>query len=52
MGKYYFADTGRVYNGEFKDGQMHDKNGVMVWPDQTRYEGSFVNGKIEGKGTK
>lgn len=26
--------------------------GVMVWPDQARYEGEFKNGKMEGKGTK
>lgn len=24
----------------------------MVWPDQTRYEGQFKNGLIEGQGTK
>lgn len=26
--------------------------GVMTWPDQSKYEGEFKNGKIEGKGTK
>ena len=26
--------------------------GVMLWPDGTKYEGEFVNGKMEGKGTK
>lgn len=24
----------------------------MVWPDNTKYEGEFVNGKMEGKGVK
>ena len=26
--------------------------GIMIWPDQSRYEGEFKNGKIDGKGTK
>lgn len=26
--------------------------GVMLWPDNTRYEGEFLNGKMEGKGIK
>ena len=29
-----------------------DGKGVMVWPDQSKYEGEFKNGKIEGKGKK
>lgn len=37
-GKYYFADSGKVYEGEFLDNKM-EGDGVMVWPDQTRYEG-------------
>ena len=24
----------------------------MSWPDQSRYEGDFKEGRIEGKGTK
>lgn len=24
----------------------------MVWEDRTRYEGEFVNGKMDGKGIK
>ena len=24
----------------------------MMWPDNSKYEGEFVNGKLEGKGTK
>lgn len=24
----------------------------MTWPDQSRYEGEFKNGKMEGRGTK
>lgn len=30
---------------------MHGQ-GLMVWPDQTRYEGEFRNGKMEGHGVK
>lgn len=26
--------------------------GVMVWPDQSRYEGEFKNGKMKGRGIK
>ena len=26
--------------------------GVMTWPDQSRYDGDFKEGRIEGKGTK
>lgn len=26
--------------------------GVLVWPDQSRYEGEFKNGKMEGHGIK
>ena len=26
--------------------------GTMIWPDQSRFEGDFLNGKIEGRGTK
>ena len=29
-----------------------DGKGVMVWPDQSKYEGEFKQGKIEGKGKK
>ena len=29
-----------------------DGKGTMTWPDQSKYEGDFKNGKIEGKGTK
>jgi hypothetical protein len=29
-----------------------DGKGVMIWPDQSRFEGDFKNGKMEGKGTK
>lgn len=26
--------------------------GVMTWPDNSMYQGQFVNGKMEGKGVK
>jgi hypothetical protein len=26
--------------------------GVLIWPDESRYEGDFKGGKMEGKGTK
>ena len=29
-----------------------DGKGLMVWPDQSRYEGDFKMGKIEGHGNK
>ena len=51
IGKYYFADTGKIYEGEFTDNVMNGK-GVMMWPDQARYEGEFRDGKLEGEGTK
>ena len=51
IGKYYFSETGKVYEGEFRNNNMEGK-GVMTWPDQSKYEGEFKNGKIEGKGTK
>jgi len=31
-GKYYFADSGKIYEGGFKDNNMSG-NGVMIWPD-------------------
>ena len=26
--------------------------GIMIWPDESRYEGEFKQGKLHGKGTK
>lgn len=26
--------------------------GIMSWPDGSKYEGDFINGKMEGSGTK
>jgi hypothetical protein len=51
LGKYYFSDTGKFYEGEFKFNNMEGK-GVMTWPDQSKYDGEFKSGKIDGKGTK
>jgi hypothetical protein len=51
LGKYYFADSGKLYEGEFKNNNM-DGKGVIIWPDESRYEGDFHSGKMHGKGTK
>jgi len=29
-----------------------DGKGVIIWPDESRYEGDFAAGKMQGKGTK
>lgn len=29
-----------------------DGKGLMIWPDESRYDGDFKMGKIEGKGKK
>jgi hypothetical protein len=50
-GKYYFVDTGKTYEGQFEDNEMHGK-GKMTWPDQSRYEGDFKNGKAAGHGVE
>lgn len=44
-GKYYFADSGKLYEGEFKNNNM-DGKGVIIWPDESRYEGDFAAGKM------
>mmetsp|Transcript_3775 Transcript_3775/g.5702 ORF Transcript_3775/g.5702 Transcript_3775/m.5702 type:complete len:141 (+) Transcript_3775:398-820(+) len=51
FGKYYFSDTGKVYEGEFQNNNMEGR-GTLTWPDQSRYEGDFFQGRMEGKGTK
>jgi hypothetical protein len=50
-GKYYYADTGRVYEGQFANNVSSGK-GVMVWPDGSRYEGTFRDGNMDGSGTQ
>ena len=46
----FFYDDGSVYDGDFKDGQMHGI-GKMTFPNGITYEGEWSNGKENGKGT-
>lgn len=50
MGKYYFADDGKIYEGQFKDNNMHGK-GLLKWPNLQYYDGDFKNGMMDGQGT-
>ena len=56
MGKYQFAyNQPKTYTGQFANNNMNGK-GVMVWDEQgdsvyTRYEGDYVDGKMQGHGT-
>lgn len=49
-GKYFFADSGKIFKGTFVHNQIKG-NGIMIFPDGSRYEGQFQDGKIEGHGT-
>jgi hypothetical protein len=51
MGKYYFAESGKIYVGEFFENNMHGK-GKLSWADTSYYEGDFNNGKMEGYGVR
>ena len=42
--------NGVIYHGEWK-GNIRWGFGVQVWPDGAKYEGDWVNGKANGKGT-
>ena len=50
QGRQTWSD-GRVYEGQFKDDQMHDTGGYMSWPDGRSYRGSFVRNLREGTAT-
>jgi hypothetical protein len=50
IGKYYFADLDKWYEGEFRMGNMEGK-GSEIWSDGRKYEGDFKNGKKDGEGT-
>ena len=50
LGRYYFADLDKYYEGEFRQSNMEGK-GIETWADGRRYEGDFKNGKKDGEGT-
>ena len=47
-GCYKWAD-GRVYDGDWKENQMHGK-GKFTWKDGREYVGEFIKDKKEGHG--
>ena len=50
-GQYYFADTGKIYKGQFEENQPSGM-GEMTWPDQSKYVGEFKEGMMHGMGEK
>lgn len=44
------SETRLCYQGEFDDKQRRDGLGQLIWPDGTRYEGSFRHNRIAGRG--
>ena len=50
IGKYYFADLDKWYEGEFRSNNMEGR-GIESWNDGRKYEGDFKNGKKDGEGT-
>lgn len=50
IGKYYFADLDKWYEGEFRRSNMEGR-GIETWNDGRKYEGDFKNGKKDGEGT-
>ena len=50
IGKYYFADLDKWYEGEFRRSNMEGR-GIEKWNDGRKYEGDFKNGKKDGEGT-
>lgn len=47
----YIHPSGAVYNGEFKNGEIHGK-GVCHYPDGSKYQGDWSRRYPEGEGTK
>ena len=45
-----YAD-GSVYSGQRNGKGLRHGEGLMTWPSGDRYEGGFVDGKMEGEGT-
>ena len=50
-GKYFFAESEKIYEGDFLENSMHGK-GIMIWKDGSKYQGEFKENKIEGMGHK
>ena len=50
IGRYYFADLDKWYEGEFRMSNMEGR-GIETWNDGRKYEGDFKNGKKDGEGT-
>lgn len=50
VGRYYFADLDKWYEGEFRMSNMEGR-GKEIWNDNRTYEGDFKNGKKDGEGT-
>ena len=50
-GKYYFAESGKIYEGDFHENNMEGK-GRLTLTDNSYYEGDFKNGKMHGFGKK
>ena len=50
-GTFYYTD-GAIYQGSYDDKELwHDLHGAIKLANGDRYEGGFVNGEKEGKGT-
>ena len=49
-GSFYWGLTGAQYRGNFQDDQMHGY-GIYTWNEGSTYEGQFIKGKPQGKGT-
>jgi len=41
--------NGNIFKGTFKDGEFH--SGILTYSNGTSYEGKWVDGHMEGKGT-
>ena len=48
-GRLEYLDSGDIYEGEFKNGEINGK-GLFIWSNNQQYYGDFVNGVMHGKG--
>lgn len=48
-GVYTHTSAGATYDGDFVDGQKHGV-GTMTYPDKSKYEGTWRNDIIQGRG--